>query len=142
MRYKDLTTLGNATARASLAIRRGPDSVGPLQRNVLGNLLAFRLSEELESAGQLLRAGDLVAATERLADFRELLIALQGSELGLGQNPDLVRDIAMLGEYVSLMRAGALEHPEPREHLALALQLSGYLKTRERPPSTRAASEY
>jgi hypothetical protein len=141
VRYKDLTTLGNATARASLAIRRGPDSVGPLQRNVLGNLLAYRLSEELEGAGQLLRAGDLLAATERLAEFRELLIALQSSELGLGKNPDLIRDIEMLGEYVSLMRAGALEHPGPREHLAEALQLSGYLKTRQRPPSTGAAGQ-
>ncbi len=134
VRYKDLTSLRNNTARASLAIPRGPDSVGPLQRNVLGNLLAHKLSEELKAVGRLLNAGNHEAATGRLADFRELLIALQNSELGYGQNPDLARDIAMLSEFVSLMRAGALDLSGPREHLAESLRLSGYLKTRARPP--------
>jgi hypothetical protein len=139
VRYKDLTTLRNATARASLSVPRGNDSAGPLQQNVLGNLLAHQLSEELRAVGKLLGAGNDREAIERLSDFRDLLVALQSSDLGLGKNQDLARDIPMLDEYVFLMRAGALDVAATREHLAESLELSAYLKTRERPSSNFSA---
>jgi len=128
VRYKDLVYFENGVARSRLTLDRGVREAGPLERNVFKNLLATDAHGIFEEAGQLLRGGDPEAARERLETFRQLLLGLGRALPDLAKDRDLERDIALLGEYVTLLNAGAASADEVRSHLADSLRLSGRLK--------------
>lgn len=128
VRYKDLVHLRNGVARAHLTISRGREARGPLERNVLKNLLAQRLREALESSGESLAAGRGDEAVDRLRRIRALLAGLASAVPGFDKDRDLAGDVAMLDEYLTLLEAGAGGPPEPREHLAESLRYAGRLK--------------
>jgi hypothetical protein len=128
-RYKDLSELRNTVSKASLSLSRSEAAPGPLETNVLKNYLAYRLSEELERAADELGRGDRDAAIVRLSDARRLVIGIGGSGgLGLGSDPELVRDIAMLGAYVSVLSSSV--EPALVSYLADSLRYAGISKGR------------
>jgi hypothetical protein len=129
VRYKDLVYLRNSVARTNLTLGRGDDPLGPLERNVVKNLLAIRLSETLKQAGRELMAGSDAQAVAAVRSFRELLASVQRELPGFQNDADLSEDTRMLGEYLAVLEAGALEQDVPRQYLADSLQLSGFFKT-------------
>ncbi len=133
VRYKDLVQLENGVARARLDLKRGEGARGPLERNVLKNLLAHQLREVLENAGRDVREGGREAATRRLDAHRRLLAGLRLELAGFERDRDLDRDVAMLDEYVQLLSSPANETPERRLYLADSLRYAGRLKVLPAP---------
>jgi len=127
VRYKDVAFLRNGVARASLTLPAGQRAAGPLERNVLKNLLALRLSLALEGAGDAVAAGDLAGAGAAIEEARALLVSLQAQLPGLGGDADLARDISMLGGYARLLGNSALA-PAQRALVADSLHYAGRLK--------------
>jgi hypothetical protein len=136
VRYKDLVYFENGVARGRLTLDRGQRPAGPLERNVLKNLLAFDAYGVLEEAGHLLQAGDPEVAREHLLTFRQLLLGLGQVLPDLAKDRDLERDIALLNEYVALLEAGVAKGDEARSHLADSLRFSGHLKVLPRPAAS------
>lgn len=125
LRFKDLVYLRNGVVRANLTLPLRVAAPGPLERNVVKNLLAIRLAERLEIASEALLAGRDAVAIEILDDYRALLRGIAEAP-EYGRDPDLRADLVLLDEYLA-----ALERPDavPREYLAESLQLSSYFKT-------------
>jgi len=130
VRYKDLAHLRNAVSRASLGLGRDTRPNGPLERNVLKNLLSFRLSETLDEAGRSLAAGDAARATELLENFQSLLSGLRLEVPGLDHDTEIIRDIAMLDEYRTLLANGQYLH------LSDSLRYAAMLKLQPHPMET------
>ncbi len=133
LRYKDLVYLRNGVARANLTLGSAVASEGPLERNVLKNLLGIRLSRTLKDAGRALLAGDDGRAVALVREFRDLLASLEAEMQGFQNDLDLENDRNMLDEYLALLQPGLLQQVEPRGVLADSLQLAGYLKTLPSP---------
>ncbi len=133
VRYKDLVHLRNGVVSDRLSLDRGAAAPGPLERNVLKNLLASRAHDVLEQAGSSLAAGDTAEALKQLQELHDLLLGL-GSELpDLEQDRDLQRDVAMLAEYVRLLDPETESRSEQLAHLADSLRYAGRLKVLPRP---------
>jgi hypothetical protein len=127
VRYKDVAFLRNGVARASLTLPAGQRAAGPLERNVLKNLLAVRLSSALERAGDAAGAGDMAGAAAQIEGVRALLSSLRGQLAGLGGDADLARDVQMLDGYTRLLASAALA-PAQRALVADSLRYAGRLK--------------
>lgn len=130
-RFKDLVFLRNGVVRAQLSVERGESARGPLQINVLENLLALRLYGSLEKSGLALAGGDAETASDELVATRDLLAGLALEVRGLGRDDGLRRDLAMLDEYLTLIDTGL--DAEGCIHLAESLRLAGRLKVLPRP---------
>jgi hypothetical protein len=128
VRYKDLVYLRNGVARASLALAGEADVAGPLERNVIKNLLARRLSETLEQAARLLRAGDRAGAAAALTEFQLLLAGMRLEMPGLDNDPELGNDIAMLAEYRALLEGDAVDQPAQLAYLSDSLRYAARLR--------------
>ncbi len=132
LRYKDLVYLENGVTRARLDMPRGQTKApGPLERNVLENLLAGRLRGVLEGAAEAIAEGEPAVAVALLAEHEMLLRGLGDSIPGWLGDADIRRDLHLLGEYRALLAAslddGAIRYLED------SLRLSGFLKTLPRP---------
>ncbi len=139
VRYKDLVLLRNGVARASLSLPAGTPSAGPLERNVLKNLLAFRLAQTLAAAGSALDAGDAAEAVRLVEEARALRRGLLARAPGLTGDPELARDVAMLEEYARLLGAGPAIQPQLAA-IADSLRYVGRLKLSPRPAPLGASA--
>ncbi|MCP3977865.1 MAG: hypothetical protein GY716_00850 [bacterium] len=128
VRYKDLAHLKNGVARDSLGLADESRAAGPLERNVLLNLLALDLAQALEDAGSAAAAGRADAALTRLAEFSELLRELRAQVPDLAQNVELAADIALLDDYRSVLSSEAASRPELLALLSDSLRYAGRLK--------------
>jgi Ca-activated chloride channel family protein len=132
VRYKDVVFLRNGVARASLSLPAGEQAMGPLERNVLKNLLALRLADSLAAAGSALDEGDPVRAAAFVERARSTRAGLLASLPGLAGDPELSRDVAMLREYAQLFTSGAATGPQ-LAYIADSLRYAGRLKLLPRP---------
>jgi TonB family protein len=138
VRYKDLVHLRNGVSRASLDLGRDTRPGGPLEHNVLKNLLSFRLSHVLDEAGRALKRSDAARAAALLDGFAELLEGLRHELPGLDNDPEVAQDLAMLGEYRALIAGGLAGRPEQSDLLADSLCYAARLKLMPRPLETRS----
>ncbi len=135
LRFKDLVYLRNGVARDNFSLARNSDPPGPLERNVVKNYLAIRLSDTLKNAGRMLLRGEDDQTIAMVREFYGLLESLQREVPGFQNDVDLATDADMLGEFLALLDTSALQGTEPRQVLADSLQLSGYFKTVPRSDS-------
>jgi hypothetical protein len=125
VRYKDLVYLRNGLIRDNLSLGRYEEEPGPLQLNVLKNLLAHRLGDYLDLAGSYVESASLEAAKTRLTEFRDLLRQLPIEIPGFEGDTDLANDIAMLDEYLALLESGV---EQERERLAESMRYASRAK--------------
>ncbi len=130
VRYKDLVFLRNGLAQANLSIGSLPDEPGPLERNVLKNLLAIRLADAIRRAGEYLEQGAIETADALLVDNLQQLDEARRSTQGWENDAEILNDIAMISEYRSALRANA--ETAERERVADSLRYAGYLKVQAR----------
>lgn len=134
VRYKDLVYSRNGVARDNLTLERREVAAGPLERNVLKNVLAHEMSRSLWDAAEQLHAGNNVAASATIHDQHQLLVALREELPGLHGDLDLGRDIEMLREYASMLGTlWVVSWPTHRNQLVASLQYAGLLKVLPRP---------
>lgn len=128
VRYKDLVQLRNGVGRASVALGNVHRAVGPLERNVLKNLLSRRLAETLERAGRKVAEGDHAHAEAVLASFQSLLQGVRSQSAALDNNSEFARDVEMLAEYRTLIAAGF-----SGRQLVDSLHFAAWVKVQPRP---------
>jgi Ca-activated chloride channel family protein len=131
VRYKDLAQLGNGIARERLALPNLELARGSLERNVIKNLLAYELSQELQQAGDAVAAGSSQEAARVLSAASTLLEQLDHELPGLNGDRELANDRELAGEYRGLLPA--LERPEQRSFVADSLHFASLLKLQPRP---------
>ncbi|CAK0766540.1 hypothetical protein CCP4SC76_4530028 [Gammaproteobacteria bacterium] len=126
VRYKDLVQLRNGVARSRLALPQGLRPRGSLERNVLKNLLAWRLAQAAEQAGDALRRHDIVGAGQVLTAQRELLQDLQKTVPGWADDLELARDQRLLASYLSLLTPPTLARQDMQNWVADSLDLAAF----------------
>jgi len=130
VRYKDLVGLRNAVANASLSVPAGTRPDDPLTCNVRKNLLAFRMSQDLQMASEQLEKGQIGKAQQTIARASARVRRLQGRFPEFIDDPELGKDIAMLAEYVKVLS----DHPnwqhnqQVRTHLIRSLAYASKVK--------------
>ncbi len=128
LRYKDVAYLRNGVARASLTVGGGPRVSGPLERNVLKNLVAWEFARQARRVGRSLAAGDLHQARSRLATLRELIHGLRLEVAGWSNDLDLAADETMLAEYWTILESPVIGDAVQRRHRAESLRYAAFRK--------------
>jgi Ca-activated chloride channel family protein len=128
LRYKDVIFLRNGVARASLTVGGGQRVPGPLERNVLKNLVAWEFARQARQVGRSLAAGDPRQARSQLATLRELIHGLRLEVAGWSGDPDLAADETMLGEYLTLLDSPVIGDVAQRRYLADSLRYAAFRK--------------
>ena len=128
LRYKDVVYLRNGVARANLTVGGSRRVSGPLERNVLKNLVAWEFARQTRQVGRSLAAGDPQQARSQLATLRELIHGLRLEVAGWSGDPDLTADETMLGEYLALLDSPAIRHVAQRRYLADSLRYAAFRK--------------
>ncbi|MCP4898418.1 MAG: VWA domain-containing protein [bacterium] len=132
-RYKDLVWLRNGVSSANFSLGRDSAKPGPLQRNVLKNLLSHKLGEALGQAADLFATNQIGDAAQRLSQFRQLLIELSQEIPEFESDPDLNADIALLDEYLSLLGFDINRLTDERDHILDSLRYAARLQIIHRP---------
>ncbi len=134
LRYKDVAYLRNGVASASLSLAGGRDLRGPLERNVLKNLVAWDLSRRAAAMSRLLEQGDMRQAAAALAALRELINGLRLEVAGWSSDPDLAADEALLDDYLAMVRSPAAQDSVQRRYLAQSLRYAAFRKLQSAAP--------
>ncbi|MFQ5973689.1 MAG: hypothetical protein ACE5Q3_15280, partial [Alphaproteobacteria bacterium] len=128
VRYKDVVHLRNSVARASLTIDDDRGEPGPLERNVLKNLVAWEFARETRQVGRYLAADDPRRAASLIASLRDLIHGLRLEVPGWSTDPDLAADEAMLNEYLAVLASPAAGDIGQRQYLADSLRYAAFRK--------------
>jgi hypothetical protein len=125
-KFKDLISLGNGSAQASLALPEGdPEARGGIELNVMKNYLAYRLAAALNAAGGSARAGNSAEATRLLDQYLELFGKVSETFPALRSDSEMSGDVRMLEDYRALLGRSA----RPRE-LGDSMQLAALRRIR------------
>jgi hypothetical protein len=131
-RYKDLVQLSNRSARQSLWLPNLELAPGALQRNVLKNLIAYELAQQLTAAGDALAKGANGPAIQlRLGHTLAMLDSLGHAIPELLGDRELEQDRVLTAEYYALL--GQVERAAQLEFAADSLHFAGLLKMQPRP---------
>ena len=128
VRYKDLVHMKNGIARAHLRVGRAGSAAGPLELNVLANLLATEVASGLDAAADAVAVGDVDAARTILTRALDLLRGLSSLVDGLAQNADLAADSEMIAGFIDALSILAVDDPGRLQTFADSLRYAGRLK--------------
>ena len=128
LRYKDVVYLRNGVARANLTLEDGPRAAGPLELNVLKNLVAWEFAQQARLIGRYLADGDPQLAAAALASLRDLIHGLRLEVAGWQTDPGLLADEAMLEEYLGVLASPAAGDTVQRRFLADSLRYAAFRK--------------
>jgi Ca-activated chloride channel family protein len=128
LRYKDVVYLRNGVARANLTIEDGPRTAGPLELNVLKNLVAWEFAQRTRQVAGYLGEGDPQQAALPLTMLRDLIRGLRHEVAGWQTDPDLMADEAMLDEYLAVLATPAVNDTVQRRFLADSLRYAAFRK--------------
>lgn len=133
-RFKDLVRLRNGVADGSLRLAPGERPAGALERNVIENLLAHRMTEALEHAAQRVSAGDPAGAAATLDAARATLAGVRAHDPSLAAARALTADLELAARY-----AAALGGDPPPTSATLAVLHDSMLYAARRRSSASAA---
>lgn len=125
-RFKDLVTMGNGEASASLALTSGraPLSAGNL--NVSRNLATQQASVALAEAAAAVRRGEAGAAARAVQEAKAEVARIAATVTGLQTDPSVQGDLALLRAYAGLLdeAAGWIHDPALTTRIASSLALA------------------
>jgi len=128
VRYKDVVHMRNGVARAHLRVGRSASAAGPLERNVLANLVATEVASRLDAAADAVATGNVAVAQTILDDTLGLVRGITSLVEGLGQNPDLEADMEMLSGYLQALSTLPVNDLVQLRMAADSLRYAGRLK--------------
>jgi hypothetical protein len=136
VRYKDLIGMRNSVARSSLSLDAGQDANVPLSLNVRKNVIAYRISQALLRAAELVEASRAEEAEKVLALAAGQVALLKRTSAALGNDRELSEDASMLADYRQVLhdRASWQDDPDTKIHLVYSLAYAGKAKL---PPGDR-----
>ncbi|MGI9324833.1 MAG: hypothetical protein ACR2PZ_06405 [Pseudomonadales bacterium] len=124
-RYKDLIRMGNGVARASLSLADADSASqvrGPLELNVLKNLVAIEIADAARRSGRILQQGQVPAARQELINALALLTELRRAVPSWERDAELLLDEQRLTQFVQQLDAGKTDM------LAAALEYAAFRK--------------
>lgn len=133
-RYKDVIHLKNGVARTSLTVGRGGAVAGPLELNVLKNLVAREYALGTDAAARYLAAGDPRHAVAIITALRDLIRGLRAEIAGWRSDPDLAADESLLNDYLAALASPAVADLGQRQYVAASLRYAAFRKLQ---PSAR-----
>ena len=128
VRYKDLVHLKNGISRTNLSLQRGESKMGPLEQNVLKNLLAYELSRILKQSGRLTAGNNYREAYHQLNQFVGLLKNLKQEIKGFSTDPELESDLELVMSYLLALDSARRGNLARTEDLSDSLFYAGHLK--------------
>jgi len=128
LRYKDVVNLTNGVARANLTLEDGAHAAGPLERNVLKNLVAWEFAQRTRHAATFLREGKPELAKVPLYLLWDLIGSLRSEVPGWEADPDLLADEALLEDYLKALATPAAGDTVQRRYLADSLRYAAFRK--------------
>jgi hypothetical protein len=131
-RYKDVVRLKNGTAQAQLSLPGGEREAGPLQRNVLKNLLAYEVARRARSIGLELEQTPAPALLPEIAALRELVHGLRREVPGWSSDADLAADEQVLAGYFQALQSPLAAEPSQRRMLGDSLRYAAFAKLHTR----------
>lgn len=126
VRYKDLLYLKNGVARSHLYLPGGQNIVGPLERNVVKNMLALKLSQATHLASDRLSVRDVDAAITQIQTIRDLYQGMRQEMAAWNRDSELLHDEQLLNQYIALLKSPVVN--DGLEHLADSLRYYGLKK--------------
>jgi hypothetical protein len=106
-RYKDLLHLRNESANGAFELARGTNERGPLELNVLENVVAFEIGTALDDASRMVASGDRTGAERRIDEARAMVAGLEERIPELGRSGRLDDGVALAGRYVAAISGDA-----------------------------------
>ncbi|SEH07081.1 hypothetical protein [Candidatus Venteria ishoeyi] len=125
MRYKDLVYLRNGSNQAQLSLGSQESPRGPLEYNVVKNLLAIQLANNVRRAGEYLEQNQQQAALKLLQRYQSLLQSVQQQTAFWHNDAELLQDQAMLTASVQQLNYSSATE---RRLLADRLLYAGFMK--------------
>ncbi|NKB49999.1 MAG: hypothetical protein GKS02_11645 [Alphaproteobacteria bacterium] len=126
VRYKDVVNLKNGVAQAALALGDTPREAGPLERNVLKNLVAVEFAKQTRLASRELAGGDFQSARQRIIQLREFVQGMRFAIPGWQSDPDLAADEEILTNYASALTVVPANDIRQTRLLAYSLRVAAH----------------
>ena len=98
----------------------------PLQLGVFKNRLAMELAASARQARRSLAAGKPQEAVKVLTWLRDLLQGMRHEIAGWSSDPDLLNDLAMVGEYLEMLGSPLMADARERSLLADSLHYAAH----------------
>ncbi|MCZ6592832.1 MAG: hypothetical protein O7B98_17070, partial [Alphaproteobacteria bacterium] len=134
VRYKDVVNLKNGVAQASLSLDDAPREAGPLERNVLKNLVAVEFAKQTRLASRQLALGNFAQARQRIIELRDFVQGMRFAVPGWRSDPDLAADETVLNNYASVFTVLPANDPALRQLLADSLRVAAHRKLQPEVP--------
>ena len=127
-KFKDLVFLKNGAAQSSLTLQNSEQGAGPLELNVLKNLLALRLSTTLEQAAAALGTGKSDDAVAIMSSYERLLQASANHTIGLNRDKDIAADLTLVQNFIQAILRPELSSDRTRRFVADSMTVAGKRK--------------
>ncbi|MCH9648811.1 MAG: hypothetical protein K0U98_11270 [Deltaproteobacteria bacterium] len=132
LRFKDLVQSRNGVSSAHLELPSGTDERGPLEHNVLHNLLVLRLVETFDRAGKAVAVNQINPARQLLEEHLSRLRGLEKLLPSLGDNREMAADRTLLQGYLEILSSEEIS-PETLKRLSDSLRYAARLKVLPAP---------
>jgi hypothetical protein len=128
LRYKDLLYLRNATTRKQLSIESRVKKLGPLQLNVMKNVLAHRFANKLKLASDMIHQGNNNAALTELLKMQKLYQSMRHTFPTWNDDTEILNDEKLLHQYIKLLNANTLTDAKQLNYIADSMQYISWRK--------------
>ena len=105
VRYKDLLYLNNGVARNNLSVGSVNTALGPLQHNVVKNVLAIKLAQSIRTASHAVARQQYQAAYAELSQINQLYQTMRKRISAWHNDPELLHDERLLQQYMAILNS-------------------------------------
>ncbi|TDR20484.1 hypothetical protein [Marinicella litoralis] len=127
-KYKDLIYLRNATSQKSLHLSTGQNQLGPLELNVMKNVLAQHLSHTVKQASQAIRRGDQTTAVMKLQHILELYQGMRQHIPAWKSDAEMQQDESIIQQYLHLLNSQSSINPKQYQLIADSMRFMSWRK--------------
>jgi len=128
MRYKDLLYLRNAVSRKQLNLGIDNKPIGPLQLNVIKNVLASRFTMDINQASVLLKNGENNRALSILLSLKELYQSMRHEFPAWNSDSEILKDEKLIQQYIELINKTAINNAPQINYIVNSLQYISWRK--------------
>jgi len=128
MRYKDLLYLRNALTRKQLTLSNRTKMPGPLQLNVMKNVLASHFANGIKQAGQKVRKEQSEKALAILLAMQKLYQSMRAQHPLWSNDIEMLKDEKLLQQYINLLNSAAIQGAQQINYIADSMQYISWRK--------------
>ncbi len=128
MRYKDLLYLRNAISRKQLNLESDPKALGPLQYNVMKNVLASKFSKSIKKAATHIHQGNHPRALNLLLDMQKLYQSMRVHIPAWNKDKEILNDEKLLQEYINILHSLSINDIQKINYIVDSLQYISWRK--------------